>query len=208
MIAPQSFIDLLKGSGITCDAVISAMVNIDRTSFVETALHQYAWLDQTLPIGNEQTISLPSVVAKMTQSLELKKSDKVLEIGTGCGYQTSILSKLAGQIYTVERHPSLSKMAKQRFDNMKIYNVITMVDDGGHGFKNQAPFDKIILTCSAIDIPTDLTEQLKLGGIMIVPVGEQGEEQDLLKITKLEDGIDIEELGKVDFVPMLEGLGF
>ena len=207
MIALTSFIKILKDSGVTDKLVIETMCNVDRTKFLEPVLQQYAWQNQTLPIGNGQTISLPSMVGLMTQELELKSSDKVLEIGTGCGYQSIILANLCSQVYSVERHPSLLKLAKKRFKDMQVYNIMAIVDDGSCGFLNQEPFDKIILTCCAIDIPMHLVDKLKVGGIMVVPVGESDEKQDLLKIIKLQDKINIIEIGKVDFVPMLEGIG-
>ncbi len=207
ILAPLEFLDMLQKAGVSDKKVLQIMLSIDRANFIEGVFKRRAWDDQTLPIGNGQTISLPSMVGKMTQQLELNAKDRVLEIGTGCGYQTSILSYLCKKVYSVERHFALGKFATDMFKKQRIYNIYSTVNDGFEGIKAQAPFDKIIVTCSAMDIPPKLLEQLKIGGIMIVPIGERGAVQNLLKITKSAQGINVSKLENTLFVPMLEGIG-
>ena len=162
--------------------------------------------DIPLPIECGQTISQPSLVAFMIQQLEIPYRSKVLEIGTGSGYQTAILSRLSSRVYSIERYKKLVDMAKIRLAKLDISNVIILLKDGFFGYSLQAPFDRIILTAAVEEIPKLLLNQLKIGGIMIVPVGLSNQKQSLLKVVKTEKGLDIKELMSVRFVQMKEGL--
>lgn len=199
----------LRNKGITDTDVLSAMESVPRDFFVPEAVRDQAWDDMALPIGRGQTISQPMVVATMTQALKLSDRDKVLEIGTGCGYQTAVLCRLARRVYTIERHKPLQRDAEQRFDALKIRNVTALAGDGMKGWPtmhgiDQAPFDKIIVTAAARgEPPQALLNQLGLGGIMIIPVGEPGEQR-LKSFTKQEDGsFEIKDICPVRFVPLL-----
>jgi len=171
---------------------------------VPESLRQHAYENASLPIAGNQTISQPYVVARMTQELALKQSDRVLEIGTGSGYQTAILSFLARRIYTVERIRPLLVSAENQLKALKISNVLFRHADGHLGWPEAAPFEKIIVTCQIKNIPETLKAQLKDGGILVAPVGEAGKEM-LLKVTRNGDQFKMEELMAVRFVPMVAG---
>lgn len=194
----------LRTAGITDTAVLSAMEKVPRDYFVPAAVKDQAWDDTALPIGRGQTISQPYVVAAMTAALKLTDRDKVLEIGTGCGYQTAILAKLCRRVYTIERHKPLLKDAEIRFEDLKLRNVTALAGDGMKGWPGQAPFDKIIVTAAARkEPPQELLDQLKPGGIMVIPVGDSGE-QALYSYKKEEDGtFSTKSLMPVRFVPLL-----
>ena len=162
--------------------------------------------DIALPIDCGQTVSQPSLVGFMTQQLEIPKRSKVLEIGTGSGYQTAILSRLSSRVYSIERYKKLVDKAKRRLERLNISNVIILLRDGFFGYSHQAPFDRIIITAAVEEIPSLVVSQLKIGGIMIVPVGLPNQKQTLLKVVKTEKGLDIKELMSVRFVQMKEGL--
>ena len=166
-----------------------------------------AYEDMPLPITCGQTISQPSVVALMTQALQVSPRDKVLEVGTGSGYQAAILSKLARRVYTLDRHRRLVREAREIFDTLDLNNITALTSDGSFGLLEQAPFDRIIVTAAAEDPPGPLLAQLKMGGIMVVPVGQSDTVQSLIKVQKTEDGLEYSELRPVRFVPLLEGLG-
>ncbi|MCB1389126.1 MAG: protein-L-isoaspartate(D-aspartate) O-methyltransferase, partial [Rhodobacteraceae bacterium] len=153
-----------------------------------------------------QTISQPSVVALMTEALEVTSRDKVLEVGTGSGYQAAILSRLARRVYTVERHRPLIAEARAIFAKLDLHNITAMAADGSFGLPDQAPFDRIIVTAAAEDPPGPLLAQLRPGGIMVVPVGQTDAVQSLIKVRKLDQGYDYEELRPVRFVPLLGGM--
>lgn len=199
----------LRNAGIMDTAVLAAMEKVPRDQFVPDAVKDKAWDDIALPIGRGQTISQPLVVASMTSALELNDRDKILEIGTGCGYQTAILSKLARRVYTIERHKPLLEDAEKRFEALKLRNITAIAGDGMKGWPrindiDQAPFDKIIVTAAAKKKPpAALLDQLKVGGIMVIPVGD--EIQQVLKRYKKEsdDTFAIKELMGVRFVPLL-----
>jgi protein-L-isoaspartate(D-aspartate) O-methyltransferase len=160
-----------------------------------------------LPIACGQTISQPSVVGLMTQALQVTPRDKVLEVGTGSGYQAAILSKLARRVYTVDRHSRLVREARAIFEEMGLTNIMAITADGSFGLPDQAPFDRILVTAAAEDPPSTLIEQLKPGGIMVIPVGQSNAVQHLIVARKAENGVEYEELCPVRFVPLLEGLG-
>ena len=201
------FIYALRSKGVTDLAVLRAMERIDRGVFVRGIFAERAYEDTPLPIGCGQTISQPSVVALMTEALEVTPRDKVLEVGTGSGYQAAILSRLARRVYTVERHARLVREARELFDRLGLVNITAVIADGSHGLAEQAPFDRIIVTAAAEDPPGPLLAQLKIGGIMVVPVGQSDTVQTLIRVRRTATGFDYEEIRPVRFVPLLEGLG-
>lgn len=195
----------LRRHGIQDTNVLGAIERVPREEFVPELFFDQAYEDRALPIGLGQTISQPLVVATMSQALELSDRMKVLEIGTGSGYQAAILSKLCRRVYTMERHRPLLDIAEQRFKNMQLRNITTLVGDGMKGWPVQAPFDRIIVTAGAHgEVPRDLLYQLSIGGIMCVPVGPDGTAQTLLKYTRVSDTeFTAQELMPVRFVPLL-----
>ncbi|PCH73578.1 MAG: protein-L-isoaspartate O-methyltransferase [Rhodobacteraceae bacterium] len=203
----MQFLFALRSKGVTDTKVLSAMENIDRGPFVRGIFSERAYEDMPLPIACGQTISQPSVVGIMTQALQVNSRDKVLEVGTGSGYQAAILAKLARRVYTVERHQRLVREARAVFDEMALVNITAMTADGSHGWPDQAPFDRIIVTAAAEDPPGPLLAQLKIGGIMVVPVGQSDAVQTLIRVRRGENGYDYDEIRPVRFVPLLEGLG-
>lgn len=203
----MQFLYALRSKGVTDKRVLSAMEAIDRGPFIRGIFSGRAYEDMPLPIACGQTISQPSVVGLMTQALRVSPRDKVLEVGTGSGYQAAILSKLARRVYTIDRHSRLVREARDLFDDMGLTNITAITADGSFGIPDQAPFDRIIVTAAAEDPPGTLMEQLKIGGIMVVPVGQSDAVQHLIIVRKTAEGIDYEELRQVRFVPLLEGLG-
>ena len=185
--------------------MLSAIERVPRELFVPEAFHDQAYENTALPIGQGQTISQPAVVGYMTQALELGPRMKVLEIGTGCGYQAAVLSKLCRRVYTIERYRELLREAQQRFDALRIRNVTTKWGDGLKGWPEQAPFDRIILTAAAAEVPDMLFEQLADGGILIAPVGRSTHDQVLVRYRRQGDEFDAEKLWPVRFVPLLGG---
>jgi protein-L-isoaspartate(D-aspartate) O-methyltransferase len=196
----------LRRSGITDTAVLGAIERIPRENFVPEAFHDQAYEDRALPIGQGQTISQPQIVAVMTQALALTSRHKVLEIGTGSGYQTAVLSRLARRVYTVERHWQLLKEAEQRLAELRIHNVTAIAGDGMKGWPAQAPFDRIILTAAAAEPPEVLLAQLAMDGVMVLPIGPERGDQELIKVHNAESGVKTEKLCDVRFVPLLPGL--
>ena len=203
----MQFLFSLRSSGVTNKRVLTAMETIDRRSYVSDTFADNAYEDTPLPIGCGQTISQPSIVAIMTEALDVQPRDKVLEIGTGSGYQAAILSRLARRIYTIDRHSILVQAARNVFKEQDIPNITTFTADGSRGLPDQAPFDRIIVTAASEDPPSTLLDQLRLGGIMVLPVGQSDSMQRLVKIKKTENGLEYHELRSVRFVPLLEGLG-
>lgn len=203
----MQFLFALRSKGVTDQRVLHAMEKVDRGPFVRGLFSQRAYEDMPLPIACGQTISQPSVVGLMTQALEVSPRDKVLEVGTGSGYQAAILSQLARRVYTVDRHRRLVREASSIFREMDFTNITAMTADGSFGLPEQAPFDRIIVTAAAEDAPGPLLAQLKIGGIMVVPVGQSDAVQHLIKVRRGEDGLEYQELRPVRFVPLLEGLG-
>ncbi|MCI5085559.1 MAG: protein-L-isoaspartate(D-aspartate) O-methyltransferase, partial [Rhodovulum sp.] len=177
----MQFLFALRSKGVTDSRVLTAMERIDRRDFVRGGLFSNrADEDMPLPIACGQTISQPSVVGVMTQALQVNPRDKVLEVGTGSGYQAAILSHLARRVYTVERHRRLVLAAQKQFDRLQLTNVTAMLGDGSHGLPDIAPFDRIIVTAAAEDPPGPLLAQLRIGGIMVVPVGQSDAVQSLI----------------------------
>lgn len=201
------FLFALRSRGVTDTRVLTAMEKIDRGLFVRGIFADRAYEDMPLPIACGQTISQPSVVGLMTQALQVNPRDTVLEIGTGSGYQAAILSQLARRVYSVDRYRRLVSEAADLFRRLDIPNITTIAADGSYGLPDQAPFDRIIVTAAAEDPPGPLMEQLKPGGIMVVPVGQSDAVQALIKVTRTSKGFDYEELRPVRFVPLVEGLG-
>ena len=201
------FLFALRSRGVTDARVLTAMEKTDRGAFVRGLFAERAYEDMPLPISCGQTISQPSVVGLMTQALNVQPRDTVLEIGTGSGYQAAILSQLARRVYTVDRHRRLVIEAQEVFRDLGLVNITAFVADGSRGLPEQAPFDRIIVTAAAEDPPGPLLAQLKLGGIMVLPVGQSDAVQSLIKVTRLESGYEYEELRPVRFVPLVEGLG-
>ena len=196
----------LRQFGISDKEILACIETLDRSDFVSESFLDRCLEDIPLPIDCGQTISQPSLVAFMTQQLEIPQRSKVLEIGTGSGYQTAILAKLSSRVYSIERYKTLADMAKKRLEKLNISNVTILLNDGFFGYAPQAPFDRIILTAAVEEIPSLVISQLKVGGIMIVPVGLPNQKQSLLKVIKNEKGLDITELMSVRFVQMKEGL--
>lgn len=196
----------LRGQGISDQRVLSAIEKVPRELFVSDAFDDQAYDDTALPIECGQTISQPFVVAYMSQALKTDERCKVLEIGTGSGYQAAVLAHLCRRVYTIERYRTLLKQAEARFAALDLHTISTRVGDGGKGWPEQAPFDRIIVTAAASDVPPVLVDQLAPHGIMVVPIGEAGDTQQLLRITKRAAGYDAEELLPVRFVPLIEGV--
>ena len=196
----------LRQNGVSNPEILNSIETIDRSCFVSKSFVNRSLEDIALPIECGQTISQPSLVAFMTQQLEIPYRSKVLEIGTGSGYQTAILARLSSRVYSIERYKKLVDIAKIRLANLNISNVTILLHDGFFGYSPQAPFDRIILTAAVEEIPILVINQLKVGGIMIVPVGMSNQKQSLLKVVKTEKGLDIKELMSVRFVQMKEGL--
>ena len=196
----------LRNQGIRDTRVLAAVERVPRGLFVDPAFFDQAYADQSLPIACGQTISQPYVVAFMTEKLEVGERMKVLEIGTGSGYQAAILSFLCRRVYTVERYRTLLREAEQRFAELKLSNIVAIVGDGARGWEQQAPFDRIIVTAASADVPRALLSQLKVGGIMVLPLGAQDQVQHIVQIRKNQDGIERKALLPVRFVPLVEGV--
>lgn len=192
----------IERRGITDPAVLAALRQVPRHMFVSEALMDQAYGDFPLPIGEQQTISQPFIVAEMTNALALGPDDRVLEIGTGSGYQAAILAQIAYRVYTIERKHTLFVRTRQLFDRLRYHNIVTRYSDGTAGWKEESPFDAIIVTAGAPKIPAILVEQLAIGGRMIVPVGDQ-HSQELIKIYKDERGIQTDNLGGCRFVKLI-----
>ncbi len=200
------FLFALRSHGVTDARVLDAMERIDRGAFVKGIFAERAYDDMPLPIACGQTISQPSVVGLMTQALNPQARDTVLEVGTGSGYQAAILSLLCRRVYTVDRHRRLVREAQEVFQRLGLANIISFAADGSFGLPDQAPFDRILVTAAAEDAPGPLLAQLKIGGIMVLPVGQSDAVQRLIKVTRTETGYEYEELRPVRFVPLVEGM--
>ncbi|MGF1553508.1 MAG: protein-L-isoaspartate(D-aspartate) O-methyltransferase [Paracoccaceae bacterium] len=197
----------LRRAGGADKRVLDAMESVPRRHFVGPAFDARAYDDTALPIDCGQTISQPAVVALMTEALGVGERDKVLEIGAGSGYQSAVLARLARRVYAIERHRPLVLEARARLNALGIGNVALKAADGTRGWPEQAPFDRILIAAAAEDVPTALLEQLRPGGIMIVPVGQSDDVQHLIRAERRADGgADYRELGAVRFVPLVEGM--
>ncbi|MBF0389121.1 MAG: protein-L-isoaspartate(D-aspartate) O-methyltransferase [Desulfamplus sp.] len=188
--------------GISDPMVIDAMLTVPRHLFVNEALTESAYMDYPLPIGEGQTISQPYIIAEMTQSLQLKKSDRVLEIGTGSGYQAAILAHIVSRVYTIERNNTLFMRTRKLFDTLKYHNIVTRYSDGTIGWKSESPFDAIMVTAGGEQIPQPLIDQLAVGGKLVMPVGGLMA-QELLLIEKDKSGTNITNLGGCRFVKLI-----
>jgi protein-L-isoaspartate(D-aspartate) O-methyltransferase len=202
----MQFVFALRSHGVTDLAVLKAMESLPRSAFLEGIFRERSFEDVPLPIACGQTISQPSVVGLMTQALQVDRRCKVLEIGTGSGYQAAVLARLARRVYTIERHRRLARTAREVFRALELTNITVVLGDGSLGLPEQAPFDRILLTAAAEDPPRTLLDQLRPGGIMVLPVGQSHAVQTLIKVTKTEDGLDYADLGEVRFVPLVEGI--
>jgi protein-L-isoaspartate(D-aspartate) O-methyltransferase len=203
-----SFVNRLREQGVVNELVLDVIRSVPRHLFVDEAISHRAYEDTALPIGYSQTISQPYTVAKMTQCLLANgAANSILEIGTGCGYQTAVLASIFPQVYSVERIEALHKQAKQRLSDLEIYNVQLRHTDGNMGWPIQSyQFDRIIMTAACSEVPEALTQQLVNDGIILLPF-DDGNDQTLLQITKTTNGLVSEALEKVSFVPLLPGLG-
>ncbi|PKM35914.1 MAG: protein-L-isoaspartate O-methyltransferase [Gammaproteobacteria bacterium HGW-Gammaproteobacteria-10] len=201
----ERMVGRLKEQGITNHKILDAMRNTPRHLFVDEALASRAYEDTALPIGYNQTISQPYIVAKMTELLLASGPlAKVLEIGTGCGYQTAVLSQLVDHVYTVERIQPLQKKAKNLVWSLKHKNISYLHSDGGWGWPEHAPYDGILVTAAPPEIPEMLLRQLAVGGVMVIPIGHAGG-QELQRVTRNASGFEVEILESVNFVPFLSG---
>jgi len=192
----------IEARGITDENVLTAMRKVPRHLFVSEALVDQAYGDFPLPIGEQQTISQPYIVAEMTQALQLSDQDRVLEIGTGSGYQAAIIAQIAFRVYTIERIHSLLVKARSLFDKLQYHNIVTRYSDGTTGWKEESPFDAIIITAGAPRIPETLVSHLAMGGRMVIPVGDQYS-QELIKLYREEHGIHKTNLGGCRFVKLV-----
>ncbi len=197
----------LRRGGVTDTRVLSAIERIPREIFVPETFRDQAYENVALPIGHGQTVSQPIVVALMSQALEVGPRMKVLEIGTGSGYQAAVLAQLCRRLYTIERHRPLLAEAEMRLQRLRVHNVTTNFGDGRAGWPAQAPFDRIMVTAAAEEIPDALIAQLADGGLLVAPVGDKRRGQRLTRVTRIGDEVRHEDLGPVRFVPLVAGLG-
>ncbi len=198
----QSLIQTLQEKGIEDRKVLDALLHVPRERFIDRSIQHRAYENCPLPLLHGQTISQPFIVALMTQALALTGQERVLEIGTGSGYQTAILSALAAWVYSVERYASLSEQAAKRLERCRCRNVSLTVADGSIGWSEHAPFDRILVTAAAPRIPGHLVEQLEPGGLLVIPIGDQ-QSQELLVVQRVLDGQQIRSLGLCVFVPLV-----
>ena len=196
----------LRDAGIHDERVLAVMERTPRDIFVPATFGEHCWDNVALPIGHAQTISQPFVVAAMTQALELNERHKVLEIGTGSGYQTAILARLCRRVFTIERHQSLLRDAEKRFAYLRLGNVTSRYGDGTRGWAEPAPYDRIIVTAAAASLPQALLQLLAPDGILVAPVGGERRDQTLVRIRQSGERSVSEELGTVRFVPLVPGL--
>ena len=199
-------VQTLRREGIRDERVLKAITQVPRHEFVDEALSSRAYENTALPIGQSQTISQPWIVARMTEAiLDAGKPGKVLEVGTGSGYQAAVLAHLVPKVFTVERIDELLKLARRRFHSLRLNNIFARYADGHLGWPSQAPFDGIMVTAAAQSVPEELLEQLAVGGVLVMPVEKHGMQR-LISIRRLEEGYEETDLGAVVFVPMLSGL--
>jgi protein-L-isoaspartate(D-aspartate) O-methyltransferase len=197
----------LRRAGIGDTRVLGAIERTPREKFVPASFEDQAYENVALPIGQGQTISQPYVVALMTEKLEVAERDKVIEIGTGSGYQTAVLARLCRRVFSIERHRELLRDAEHRFAELRLGNIICRFGDGTKGWPEQAPYERVIVTAASAEIPTTLVDGLAPGGILVAPVGEEHRDQQLLRVRRNDDGFSTEDLGLVRFVPLVAGLG-
>ena len=196
----------LRKQGVSDIAVLSAMERVPRELFVPEAFQDQAYENIALPIDAGQTISQPQIVAEMTAALDVGPRLKVLEIGTGSGYQAAVLAHLCRRLYTIERHRTLAREAEARFQALRLGNIVVQVGDGGEGWPAQAPFDRIIVTAQADMLPDVLLGQLREGGVMILPIAENGRGHQVVRLRRTARGVERETLMDARFVPLLTGM--
>jgi protein-L-isoaspartate(D-aspartate) O-methyltransferase len=196
----------LRQGGVTDARVLAAIEKLPRSIFLAGPFKDRWDENIALPIGYHQTVSQPLIVGLMTQALDVSDRHKVLEIGTGSGYQAAVLAPLCRRLYTIERHPALLKEAETRFRELKLSNVTAVCGDGARGWPEQAPFERILVAAAAPDVPPVLFQQLAIGGVMVVPIGLDENDQRLTKVIRTEDGAETEDLGPTRFVPFVDGV--
>ena len=199
-------VQTLRNEGIKDERVLKAITQVPRHEFVDEALSSRAYENTALPIGLSQTISQPWIVARMTEALlDGGNPEKVLEVGTGSGYQAAVLSHLVPMVFTVERIDELLKLARRRFNRLRLLNIYVRYADGHLGWPSQAPFDGIMVTAAAQTVPQELLDQLAIGGLLVIPLEKNGQQR-LISIRRTEEGFEESDLGGVVFVPLLSGL--
>jgi protein-L-isoaspartate(D-aspartate) O-methyltransferase len=196
----------LRRAGIGDARVLGAIEKTPREKFVPASFEDQAYENVALPIGNGQTVSQPYVVALMTEKLELGERRNVLEIGTGSGYQTAVLASLCRRVFSIERHRELLRDAERRFEDLRLRNIICRFGDGTKGWLEQAPYERVIVTAAAPELPMTLVDGLAPGGILVAPVGEDHRDQQLVRVRREDDRFSTEDLGLVRFVPLVSGL--
>jgi protein-L-isoaspartate(D-aspartate) O-methyltransferase len=196
----------LRRAGIGDARVLGAIERTPREKFVPVSFRDQAYENVALPIAEGQTVSQPYVVALMTEKLEVGDRHKVIEIGTGSGYQTAVLARLCRRVFSIERHRDLSRDAERRFGELRLRNIVCRFGDGTKGWPEQAPYDRVMVTAAAAQVPTVLIEGLAPGGVLVAPVGEDHRDQQLLRIRRNDTGFSTEDLGLVRFVPLVAGL--
>jgi protein-L-isoaspartate(D-aspartate) O-methyltransferase len=193
----------LRRHGVTDTKICAVIERLPRELFVPEAFLDQAYENTALPIGCHQTLSAPVIVGRMSQALELNERIKVLEVGTGSGYHAAVLSKLCRRVYTIERHRELLEEAEQRFNQLGLSNITWKVGDGTLGWPEQAPFERIVVTAAAMDVPPVLAQQLAPGGLMVVPVDDGVGDPRLLRVRRDAEGLETEDLGPIRFVPLI-----
>jgi protein-L-isoaspartate(D-aspartate) O-methyltransferase len=196
----------LRRAGIGDARVLGAIEKTPREKFVPASFEDQAYENMALPIGNGQTVSQPYVVALMTEKLEIGNRQTVLEIGTGSGYQTAVLASLCRRVFSIERHRELLRVAERRFEELRLRNIVCRFGDGTKGWPEQAPYDRVIVTAAAPEVPSSLVDGLAPGGVLVAPVGEDHRDQQLVRVRRNETGFATENLGLVRFVPLVSGL--
>jgi len=195
----------LQGAGVSDRRVLNVIEKTPRELFLADPFKERSYENVALPIGHHQTVGQPLVVALMTQALDLSDRMKVLEVGTGSGYQAAVLAPLCRRVYTIERHPALLHEAENRFRELGLTNITAMTGDGSAGWPEQAPFERILVTAAAEDVPPVLLGQLAVGGVMVIPIGLDENDQRLTRVVRTEDGAETEDLGATRFVPLIAG---
>jgi protein-L-isoaspartate(D-aspartate) O-methyltransferase len=196
----------LRQAGVTEQRVVAAIEGVPRELFVPAGAGDQAYAERALPIDCGQTISAPVIVGIMTNALDVGERDRVLEVGTGSGYQAAVLARLCRRVYTIERFRTLSEAAEQRFRTLRLSNITTLTGDGMKGWPEQAPFDRIIVTAAGEEVPEALKEQVKVGGVIVMPVGPQDGIQKLMRLERMADGgFNEKMLADVRFVPLIPG---
>lgn len=200
----KKLVDQIRSKGIKDEQVLQAINNIPRHQFLDSSFLEYAYQDQAFPIGSGQTISQPYTVAFQTELLEIKKGDKVLEVGTGSGYQACVLAELGVKVFTIERQKKLFEKTKKLLEALKYHSIKTFYGDGYKGLPTFGPFDKIIVTAGAPIIPNDLLMQLKIGGILVIPVDVESDIQEMIRVIRVSDAeFEQQKHGTFRFVPLL-----